>query len=132
MRKGVNRVAVTCPSCAAENPEGKRFCGDCGQVLALVCPHCGAADNPEGKRFCGDCGGDLSGSTSPAVSTGTAADTSKRVAERRLTTIMFGDLVGSTTLAESRDAEDTRELLSQYFAMATTIVTRYGGTIEKF
>jgi class 3 adenylate cyclase len=54
------------------------------------------------------------------------------VAERRLTTVLFGDLVGFTTLSESRDAEDVRELLSHYFAMANTVVSRYGGTIEKF
>ena len=130
--KGVNGVAISCPSCAADNPEGKRFCGDCGGALALVCPNCGSADNPEGKQFCGDCGGPLTGSSSLVAPAGAPADASRRVAERRLTTILFGDLVGSTTLAESRDAEDTRELLSQYFAMANTIVARYGGTIEKF
>ena len=54
------------------------------------------------------------------------------MAERRLTSVLFGDLVGFTTLSESRDAEDVRELLSEYFAMAKTVVSRYGGTIEKF
>ena len=37
-----------------------------------------------------------------------------------------------TTLSESRDPEEVRELLSRYFAMARTVVGRYGGTIEKF
>jgi class 3 adenylate cyclase/tetratricopeptide (TPR) repeat protein len=45
---------------------------------------------------------------------------------------MFVDLVGYTTLAESRDPEDMRELLGRYFETARTIVDRYGGTIEKF
>ncbi|MEY2424131.1 MAG: hypothetical protein QOI95_4198 [Acidimicrobiaceae bacterium] len=121
---------MSCPSCGAENPEGKRFCGDCGGALALVCPACGALVE-SGKKFCGDCGGALTASASPAAPT-SAPDASKRVAERRLTTILFADLVGSTTLAESRDAEDTRELLSHYFAMANTVIARYGGTIEKF
>ena len=124
-------MPVSCPSCGADNPEGKRFCGDCGGTLALVCPTCGAADNPEGKRFCGECGGPLTDGNGPAVQE-PAADAAKRVAERRLTTILFGDLVGFTTLAEIRDAEDMRELLSQYFALANTVVARYGGTIEKF
>jgi len=121
-------VAVACPACGSENEEGKRFCGDCGQALGLVCSSCGAAIEP-GKRFCGDCGSPVGGAPAPAID---APDASKRVAERRLTTIMFGDLVGFTTLAEARDAEDTRDLLSQYFAMANTVVARYGGTIEKF
>jgi len=124
----VSRVAVACPACGSENEEGKRFCGDCGQALGLVCSSCGATIEP-GKRFCGDCGSPVGGAPAPAID---APDASKRVAERRLTTIMFGDLVGFTTLAEARDAEDTRDLLSQYFAMANTVVARYGGTIEKF
>jgi class 3 adenylate cyclase/tetratricopeptide (TPR) repeat protein len=54
------------------------------------------------------------------------------VAERRLVTVLFADLVGFTTLAEGRDAEDTRELLSRYFDLCRDVIDRYGGTIEKF
>ncbi len=54
------------------------------------------------------------------------------VSERRTTTVLFGDLVGFTTLSESRDPEDVRELLSAYFGVARTVVGRYGGTVEKF
>jgi class 3 adenylate cyclase len=54
------------------------------------------------------------------------------VAERRVTSVLFGDLVGFTTLSESRDPEEVRELLSEYFAHARTVVARYGGVIEKF
>ena len=46
--------------------------------------------------------------------------------------MLFGDLVGFTTLSESRDPEEVRELLRAYFAVARTVVGRYGGTIEKF
>ena len=54
------------------------------------------------------------------------------VAERRLVSVIFADLVGFTTFSEGRDAEEVRELLTRYFAVATEIVGRYGGTIEKF
>src|SRR4051794_41648925 len=54
------------------------------------------------------------------------------VAERRVTSVLFGDLVGFTTLSEDRDPEDVRELLSQYFTTARTVVERYGGIVEKF
>ena len=57
---------------------------------------------------------------------------SSPVAERRLVSVLFADLVGFTTLSESRDAEDTRELLSRYFEQARTVIERYGGTVEKF
>ena len=46
--------------------------------------------------------------------------------------VLFVDLVGFTSLSESRDAEDVRELLGRYFDSARTIVDRYGGVIEKF
>jgi class 3 adenylate cyclase/tetratricopeptide (TPR) repeat protein len=54
------------------------------------------------------------------------------IAERRLVSILFADLVGFTTLAEGRDAEDTRELLSRYFDLSRDVISRYGGTVEKF
>jgi class 3 adenylate cyclase len=55
-----------------------------------------------------------------------------RVAERRLVSVLFADLVGFTPYSEARDAEDVRSMLSRYFELATDIVRRYGGTVEKF
>ena len=52
--------------------------------------------------------------------------------ERRLVSVLFADLVGFTTLSESRDSEEVRELLSRYFDTCRTIVDQYGGVIEKF
>ena len=46
--------------------------------------------------------------------------------------VLFADLVGFTTLSESRDAEEVRELLSRYFDTCPTLIARYGGTVEKF
>jgi predicted ATPase/class 3 adenylate cyclase len=54
------------------------------------------------------------------------------IAERRLVSVLFADLVGFTAWSESRDAEATRDLLSRYFELARTLITRYGGTVEKF
>ncbi|MCA1780837.1 MAG: AAA family ATPase [Intrasporangiaceae bacterium] len=54
------------------------------------------------------------------------------VAQRRVTSVLFGDLVGFTTLAEGRDQEEVRELLSRYFETSRRIVERYGGIVEKF
>jgi class 3 adenylate cyclase/tetratricopeptide (TPR) repeat protein len=67
----------------------------------------------------------------PVNSTPTSAP-GAHVSERRVCSVLFADLVGFTTLAESRDPEDVRELLSRYFETARAIVDRYGGTIEKF
>jgi len=46
--------------------------------------------------------------------------------------MLFGDLVGFTTIAEGLDPEAARELLSAYFAAVRAVVERYGGVIEKF
>ena len=46
--------------------------------------------------------------------------------------MLFADLVGFTSASESRDAEDTRELLSRYFDTCQRLIERYGGTVEKF
>jgi class 3 adenylate cyclase/tetratricopeptide (TPR) repeat protein len=54
------------------------------------------------------------------------------VAERRLCSVLFVDLVGFTPLAESRDPEHVRELLTQYFDRAQRIIESYGGTVAKF
>jgi len=54
------------------------------------------------------------------------------VAERRVCSVLFCDVVGFTPLSESQDPEAVRELLSRYFALARTVVGRYGGVVEKF
>ncbi len=54
------------------------------------------------------------------------------VAERRVCSVLFCDVVGFTPLSEARDPEAVRELLSAYFAMARTVIGRYGGVVEKF
>ncbi|MFL5644291.1 MAG: adenylate/guanylate cyclase domain-containing protein [Chloroflexota bacterium] len=117
---------MDCPVCGTKNEPGRKFCGECGTQLAAVCPTCGTSNAP-GVKFCGECGTDLrgAGATTPGPS-----DTP--TAERRLVSILFADLVGFTTLSESRDAETVRELLDRYFATATQIIGSYGGTIEKF
>jgi len=67
--------------------------------------------------------------TSGLSGTAVAADP---VAERRVCSVLFCDLVGFTPLSESRDPEAVRELLSEYFVVARTVIERYGGVVEKF
>jgi len=116
---------MTCANCGTENRTGRKFCASCGAPLANSCPSCSAANEPD-DRFCGECGTAL-GAESPATETRPAP-----VAERKLVSVLFMDLVGFTAASESRDAEDVRELLSGYFDAARTVIGRYGGTIEKF
>src|SRR5438094_5821854 len=112
---------MTCSTCGTENRVGRKFCSNCGAPLALACPACGAANDPD-DRFCGECGAALEGEPRPV-----AAES-----ERRLVSVLFGDLVGFTPLSEDQDPEAVRELLSRYFDMARRVIERYGGTVEKF
>ena len=61
-----------------------------------------------------------------------AAPPAQVVAERRLVSVLFADLVGFTTRSEHRDPEEVRDLLSQYFDRCRALIERYGGTVEKF
>ncbi len=88
---------MRCESCGFANPEGKKFCEECGTKLVRVCPSCGAEVRPAAK-FCGDCGTPLTGQPtrpqSSAASLQPLAPT-RAEAERRQLTVMFIDLVGS-------------------------------------
>src|SRR4051812_6945064 len=121
-------MPVRCANCAASNADGAKFCAECGTRLGGVCVSCGTPSS--GGRFCSECGSALG--FAPTATVAALPAPSAPVAERRVTSVLFGDLVGFTALSESRDAEDVRELLSRYFATARTVVERYGGTVEKF
>ena len=124
---------MICANCGTEARAGRRFCVECGAALASTCPACGSVVDP-GEKFCGTCGTRLApGPAAQPGSAGRAASASPvPVAERRLVSVLFADLVGFTTLAEGRDAEETRDLLARYFELARDVVQRHGGTIEKF
>jgi class 3 adenylate cyclase len=117
---------ITCSHCRVENAVGRKFCGGCGAALALVCASCGAANEP-GMRFCGECGNALAADAAQPP-----APAGPKAAERRLVSVLFADLVGFTTLSESRDSEEVRELLSRYFDTCRRLIEIYGGTVEKF
>jgi class 3 adenylate cyclase/tetratricopeptide (TPR) repeat protein len=80
------------------------------------CPNCGALP-PDGARFCPSCGRPLA-----------VGDT----AERKLATVLFADLAGSTELAASMDAETLRDLLGDVYDQLSRAAEVYGGTVEKF
>ena len=84
----------------------------------LVCASCGA-ENREGARFCDSCGAPLS-ETAPAREV------------RKVVTVLFCDVSGSTALGERIDPESLRRVMSRYFETAKAIVERHGGTVEKF
>ena len=98
-------------------------------MATTSCSSCGAPD--EEGRFCSRCGTALPGNTTSAPEQ-VSAIALHPVAERRVTSVLFGDLVGFTPMSESRDPEEVRDLLSRYFAECRTVIGRYNGVIEKF
>jgi class 3 adenylate cyclase len=119
-----------CASCGRDNPAGAKFCASCGSALTLSCSVCGSAYRT-GDRFCVECGSPLEGAQEPAAVV-VSQPREPPAAERRLVSVLFADLVGFTSLSESRDAEEVRELLSRYFESCKRLITLYGGTVEKF
>ena len=83
-----------------------------------ACPSC-SRDVAEGFAFCPHCGAAI-----------TLDDSSQE--ERKLVTLLFADVTGSTQLAEALDAEVVRELMGAYFALAREEIEARGGTVEKF
>lgn len=110
---------MRCPRCTAESPPDARFCPRCGTALASPCPACGAA-NPAGFAYCGRCGAPLGRPASGPAE------------ERKVVTVLFADVAGSTGLAERLDPEQTRALLGAFFEAMAQVIRRFGGTVEKF
>src|ERR1043165_2447929 len=100
---------MICPSCGSENPPDFRFCPSCG--LALTPP----ATNPEAPL-------EVQPPALTAEPVGTGAERARPLAERRLVSVLFLDLVGFTPLSESLDPEDVREIQSRYFESARRTV----------
>ncbi len=67
---------------------------------------------------------------SPAADAAPTA--SPATSERRLVSVLFADLVGFTPYSESRDPEEVREMLTEYFDNARRIIEQFGGTVDKF
>jgi len=83
----------------------------------MTCASC-AETLPAGARFCSSCG-------APAATVQSAE-------ERKLITVVFCDLVGSTELSDRLDPETLRSVMLRYFVAMRTPIEELGGTTEKF
>src|SRR5277367_3964562 len=98
---------MKCWSCTGDTPDGKPFCANCGAALSPHCASCGA-ELLSDKPFCANCGAAVAAPRADSAASSSSTD-AKSVAERRLCSVMFVDLVGFTPLAEKRDPEHIRE-----------------------
>jgi class 3 adenylate cyclase len=82
-----------------------------------VCRNCGE-ENPSRFRLCGFCGAPLVPLPAQEV--------------RKTVSVVFSDLVGSTSLGETIDPEPLREVLGRYFEVMKAVLESHGGRVEKY
>ena len=147
-------LGVFHPGVAAHIP----FCFHCGRPLALTCPGC-HTELPPAARFCFNCGQPIGAPPAAAAAPATATPPAVSVAadspvrpfmppefaarleaarvsramkgERRIVTILFCDVKGSTAMAEQLDPEEWTEIMNQAFEHLITLVYRYEGTVAR-
>jgi len=93
------------------DPEGQR---GSPYAATVSCPSCGT-EVVAAARFCPNCGFNLHVPTD----------------ERRVVTVLFGDLVGFTGLAETRDPEQVKNLIDRCFARLAEDIRSFGGSVDK-
>ena len=84
-----------------------------------TCVRCGH-ENPEGARFCNGCGAELLRVRGGVVE------------ERKVVTVLFADVAGSTMLGERLDAEELKEVMGAFFDAMRAEIEGEGGTVEKY
>ncbi len=114
-------MAWRCSACQGENPDGTRFCGQCGTPR----------DEAQAERE--DAAAEaLKSFVSAQVADKIAASGGELKEERRLVTALFADLSGFTGLADRLDPEQLLEVIDPIIESMTNIVGRYEGYVDKF
>ncbi len=110
-----------CASCGTTNESDARFCEGCGSALERKCGTCGIAVSAT-ARFCKGCGSPLDGEALPAAEGPT----------RKIVTVLFADLAGSTAFEEIVDAETAREVIGRYHELLRSTVERHRVGVTKY
>ena len=138
---------MQCPECQTTNSSRNLFCEGCGIPLPRSCPACGRINSPKAS-FCGGCAADLSSSgdapiAASAPSLATNTDARRQLAklilgvhgtsegERKVVTVLFADVVGSTHLIESMDPEEALKHLEPALNAMIGGVHKYEGTVNR-
>ena len=131
-------MSVRCTGCGCDTTPGAKFCAQCGTPIASRCASCGA-DNAPGARFCVQCGTPLAAAPAagprradPAPAATPPPAPPAGPVERRHMTFMFCDLVVPAQLSREIDAEDLRDIVSDYRAACGLAVSRFEGTIGQY
>ncbi|MCH7586824.1 MAG: AAA family ATPase [Chloroflexi bacterium] len=134
-----------CPNCSSENPADAKFCQQCGQPLALLCHNC-STSNDSNAKFCKNCGFELRAAVDNNQETRLSslqqsapssfrekmrAATTALEGERKHVSILFVDIVGSTSIAEKLDPEEWKEVVTGVHRRVGEAIYRYEGTIAQ-
>ena len=106
-----------CSRCGDPNTADLPSCSNCGEDLRVICPRCNWSISAI-DRFCARCGLRLEG-------------TESRRGERRNITVLFADLVSSTSLAQGLDPEDFHAVVRDYLTTCSEVVRDYGGHVAQ-
>ena len=112
---------MRCPACASDNPAENSYCDQCGVLLVATCRHCGHKNSPA-ALFCGSCGRALDVPRQPARP-------GSPLRERKQATVLFADIVSSTELIASLDAEQAMERLLPAVQSMREVVERFDGSV---
>lgn len=140
---------MQCPTCRFDNPEGAKFCNECGGRLELACPSC-AKVNFSGSKFCVECGHPLSAPVSDpqapppldpiaklkrylpqGLAEKILAQRDRIEGERRQVTVLFCDLEGYTPLTEKLGPEVSYGLMDRVFEILIHKIHDFEGTVNE-
>jgi len=137
------RKKMNCPNCQTLNPNEAKFCMNCGNSLNIACNQCGK-ENPPQAKFCINCGSKLLSIKKPqkdpihrfipkdyAEKLEIARQSQTMKGERRIVTILFCDIKGSTAMAEKLDPEEWAEIVNQAFEYLISPIYKYEGTLAR-
>ncbi len=140
---------MQCLQCDTDNPDGAKFCIECGSALQNRCPNCGS-ENVARAKFCMECGTALTQSPNPqpptpSPHTYTPPHLAERIraeqaaleargateGERKTITALFADIKGSMELIEDLDPEDARSIIDPALQLMMVAVHRYEGYVAQ-
>jgi class 3 adenylate cyclase/predicted ATPase len=126
---------MRCSKCAAENPDGAKFCVECASPFARRCSSCGK-ENPPRAKFCLECSKPIDSRPAATretlespVRVSTVADGAQLDGERKTVTALFADIKGSTELEQDLDPEEARAIVDPALKLMIEAVRRYDGYI---
>ncbi len=126
-------MVTVCRSCGSENSTGAVVCAHCSTPLVAVCPRC-RFENPAGFNYCGNCGARLSPAESapaPDDHPTLTADVARQ-GERRTVTVLFGDVVGFTSISERLDPDQVYSIIDACADAFRREIARHEGWLDKF